>query len=89
MSLIKTQSPDPIALNGFFLKEFEGHQIRTRQIDGYVNATDICKVKKGRLTKHYFENDSSQEFISEIYSHGGFPPCALVEKNKGGTYKGT
>jgi hypothetical protein len=52
MALVEAKQANIV---GFFLKEFDGKQIRTREKDRYVNSTDIYKSKKGKRTNDYFE----------------------------------
>jgi hypothetical protein len=78
------------SIKDFLLQEFNGKRIRIRDIDGYVNASDMCKTqKKGKLSADYFRNIDSEKFISELSSHTGISKCDLVQKNKGGAMKGT
>lgn len=39
--------------------------ITQRAFDGYVNATALCKASKKEL-KHYLENKSTDEFLTEL-----------------------
>jgi len=46
-------------------KQFKGFNIRVRPADGYIHATDMCKVGKKRWVK-YIENKRTKEFIKEL-----------------------
>jgi len=43
----------------------DGLVIESRQDDGYINATQLCKAGKKRFAKWY-ENDSTKELIKEL-----------------------
>ena len=57
MSLIKK-------VGSALTKQFNGFNIRVRD-DGYIHATDMCKVGGKRWIK-YIENKTTQEFIKEL-----------------------
>ena len=43
-------------------KEFCGHMIKQRKKDGYLNATDMCKINKKRYND-YISIDSTKEYL--------------------------
>jgi hypothetical protein len=48
----------------FTIKEFAGFQIKQRE-DGYLNATEMCKVGDKRFAK-YNENNQTKEFLEAL-----------------------
>ncbi len=58
-------------------RDFHGTTIRQRS-DGYLNATDMCKVN-GKHFKHYMENQSTSEFINALSLKVGIPTFKIIE----------
>ena len=78
------------SMNNFLMEEFNGKRIRIRDIDGYVNASDLCKTHTKRIDSHeYFRNNDSKLFINELSTTTGIPVVKLVEKIIGGKTPGT
>jgi hypothetical protein len=78
-------------MNTTTIKMFNNVNIRQRAEDGYLSATDMCKVF-GKLWKDYYANKSSKAYIEAVSSRRGIPLPQLVEVNNGnigGTHPGT
>jgi hypothetical protein len=58
-------------------REWNGHPIQRRQIDGYVNATAMCKAG-GRRWNHYVTNDRTTEYLQALSGSAGIPADLLV-----------
>ena len=63
--------------------KIENTLINQRAIDGYVDATAMCKAS-GKKISHYFGNKATQEFISELSSVTGIPATDLIIIIQGG-----
>jgi KilA-N domain len=61
----------------------QGEIIEQRRIDGYVNATAMCKAA-GKFFGHYAENRASREFLAALESDIGIPISELVQAVRGG-----
>lgn len=61
----------------------ENEVIPQRAIDGYVNATALCKAS-GKQMKHYLENTTTKEFVKELSFDVGIPTTELIQIVKGG-----
>lgn len=57
--------------------------IEQRAVDGYINATAMCKAADRKIAK-YFENDSTQAFIQELSADVRIPTSELIQIIKGG-----
>ena len=86
MALTKSNDAN---ISNFLIEEFSGKNIRIRDTDGYVNASDICKVKPGKLPANYFENKTSKKFIKQLSITIGIPIVSLINKINGGKTPGT
>jgi hypothetical protein len=53
-------------------REWNGHAIQRRQVDGYVNATAMCKAN-GRHLPHYLANDRTTEYLQALSGSVGIP----------------
>jgi len=58
-------------------REWNGHPIHRRQIDGYVNATAMCRAG-GRRWNHYVTNDRTAEYLQALSGSAGIPADLLV-----------
>lgn len=67
--------------------EVENNLINQRAIDGYVNATAMCRVA-GKQLGHYLENKTTREFLVELSSDIGIPIAELVQIVMGGVADG-
>jgi len=68
-------------------REFYGHAIRQRTVDGYLDATAMCKAN-GKQFKHYLENQSTTDFLKVLSLNVGIPTFKLIE-SKPGRYGGS
>lgn len=62
-------------------RDIEGEKIHQRPADGYVNATELCKVANKRLND-YLRLAQTREFLAEMSSVAGIP---ATEQNQGVT----
>ena len=53
-------------------REWNGHAIQRRQVDGYVNATAMCRAG-GKRWNHYQANDRTQDYIHALAADAGIP----------------
>jgi hypothetical protein len=67
MSLVKTTQQLSISTGLALSKQFKGFDIRVRDTDGYIHATDMCKVGKKEWA-NYKQNKRTIEFIKELES---------------------
>lgn len=63
--------------------EMENIRVDQRMMDGYINATAMCKAV-GKQLCHYMENNSTKEFLDELSSVLGIPRTGLVVMVRGG-----
>lgn len=61
----------------------ENEVISQRAIDGYVNATAMCKLH-GKLIGHYLETEVTKEFLKELSRSIGLTIDVLVSKRMTG-----
>jgi len=64
-------------------REWNGHPIQRRQVDGYVNASAMCRAG-GRRWNHYQANDRTQAYIHALAADAGIPATGLVLSISGG-----
>jgi len=57
-------------------REWNGHPIQRRQVDGYVNATAMCKAN-GRHMPHYLANGRTVEYLQALSGSVGIPTDLL------------
>ena len=76
-------------LGDYLSRAFNGHKIAQRPSDGYINATDMCKVKKGKLLADWRRNKDTQAFIDALSFNMGIPILKLVISVVGGDRSGT
>ncbi len=71
-------------------REIDECPIEQRLMDGYINATALCKAAGKRLND-YTRLGTTQDFLSALSSDTGIPVSALVQLVKGGIpqYQGT
>jgi len=62
--------------------EADGMIIEQRAVDGYINATALCKAV-GKQWNHYWGADHVQEFIAELSTHTGLLKDQLVFSRQG------
>ncbi len=63
--------------------EVNGEHIHQRPMDGYINATEMCKAAE-KQWKHYNENASTKAFFKELSSVVGIPTTELIQTIQGG-----
>ena len=83
MSLVKSLATVGSALT----KQFNGFGIRVRDTDGYIHATDMCKVGKSKKWAKYRQLTATQAFIKELSAEVQIPIRELFQSNKGGDSK--
>ena len=66
-----------------FMGEFNGVEIRQRPSDGYVHATDMCKVNKKKKWNDYYRTNPTKLFIRKLSSDAGIPASELITSIKG------
>lgn len=71
-------------------REVDNSHINQRLMDGYINATALCKACKKDFYD-YSRLKSTKEFIDELSSETEIPVSALIQTVKGGTpqFQGT
>lgn len=67
----------------FIDREVDESKIQQRLLDGYVNATALCKVS-GKNLADYLRLKMTNDFLSELSSDMGIPISGLVQIVKGG-----
>lgn len=74
----------------FINREVDESYIQQRLLDGYVNATALCKASAKNLSD-YLRLKTTNDFFKELSSDMGIPISALVQIVKGGIpeYQGT
>lgn len=68
----------------FIVHEIEHAIIHQRAVDGFVNATAMCKAS-GKQFNDYVRIGPTKEFLTELSSVTGIPVSELVISLKGGT----
>jgi hypothetical protein len=58
-------------------REWNGHAIQRRHVDGYVNATAMCRAG-GRRWNHYVTNDRTNEYLQALSGSAGIPADLLM-----------
>lgn len=67
----------------FIDRQVEGNIIQQRMLDGYINATALCKAAKKRMYD-YLRLENTKSFIFALESKTGIPASALIQVVKGG-----
>lgn len=62
--------------------------ILTRETDGYINATQLCKAG-GKLFGNYRKTKETKEFLEELSSNIHIRTMDLIKSNVGGSHSGT
>jgi formylmethanofuran dehydrogenase subunit B len=81
MSLVKTTQQLAISTGVALSKQFKGFDIRVRDTDGYIHATDMCKVGKKRWND-YYTNKRNKEFFEELGIVTGILVSELIQSIK-------
>ena len=66
----------------FIQHEIQGEIIEQRPVDGYIDATAMCK-RAGKLFGHYRENATTKSFLEELSSDIGIPIPELIQTVRG------
>ena len=61
--------------------ETEGQIIDQRAVDGYINATALCKAV-GRQWNHYWDNNPNQAFIEALSADLAMPREMLINSSR-------
>ena len=69
-------------------KQFNGFNIRVRNTDGYIHATDMCKVGNKEWSG-YLRNKNTKEFITELESILQICRMLLIQTKTGGSKEET
>lgn len=67
----------------YIKREIEGEIVQQRAVDGYINATAMCKVS-GKKMNDYMRLAITTAFLAELSSETGIPVSELVIVIKGG-----
>lgn len=75
-------------------RNLEGFSVYQRESDGYVNATQICKIHEEltgekKLPADWLRSKTAQRALEKLSSVMGIPITDLVNIRQGGKYKGT
>ena len=62
--------------------------IECRKLDGFVNATQLCKAG-GKKFSHWINLESTKKIISVLSSNAGIPALDLIDKKIGGIHEST
>ena len=65
-------------------RSLEGEVVTQRQIDGYINATAMCKAA-GKNFADYSRLSSTRPFLDALSADMGIPITALIQSFRGGT----
>jgi hypothetical protein len=76
-----------MAANEIVVREFNGVEIPQRRSDRYLNATAACKAN-GKEWSNYWQNQTTQEFVTALVDSLGIPRESLIE-SRGGRTGGT
>jgi hypothetical protein len=84
------EKKDTITNSLIIAKVFDKHNIRQREKDGYLSATDMCKAF-GKLFADYNRLTSTVDYMAAVLNDMGIPISELVQTRKGGipTEQGT
>ena len=67
----------------FIDRQIDGNIIQQRMLDGYINATALCKAA-GKRMYDYLRLENTKAFIFALESKTGIPASALIQAVKGG-----
>jgi len=67
----------------FIDRQIDNNIIQQRLLDGYVNATALCKAVNKRWT-HYYELSTTKKFIEALSSKTNIPSSTLIQSVRGG-----
>jgi hypothetical protein len=64
-------------------RQFNGFNVRVRESDGYIHATDMCKIGK-KLWGDYYRSKRNIEFFGALSIDMGIPITELIQSKQGG-----
>lgn len=67
----------------FVDRQIDGNIVQQRMLDGYINATALCKAA-GKRMYDYLRLENTKAFISALESKTKIPASALIQSVKGG-----
>lgn len=70
-------------MSGELCKVIGGKSIRAREVDHYVNATELCKAT-GKKWNDYFRNKNTEQFLEALAPVAGIPATELIQTRQGG-----
>jgi len=77
-----TAGESSLVLRSDVIHDIAGIRIRQRGLDGYLDATAMCKAH-GKLFAHYRSNQNTTEFLEELSFTIGIPIDGLVQSIEG------
>ena len=69
-------------MSDLVVRDLNGVQVRQRQADGYINATELCKAA-GKQWGDYARLGTTIDFIQALSESTGIPVDSLVESQSG------
>jgi hypothetical protein len=69
-------------------KQFKGFNIRVRETDGYIHASDMCKVGGKKRWNDYIRLTSTKEFLYELSIALETSTSLLIQSKKGNAKAG-
>lgn len=65
------------------IRDIDGYPVGQRRIDGYINATAMCKAANKRWN-HYTSVEATTKFFAELSAVTGLPVTVLAQSKYGG-----
>lgn len=72
----------------FIIEKLGDYNVRVRQSDGYIYATDLCKAC-GKVFYEYLRLKATEKFLEQLFSRTGIPVVELMQIKNGGKDKGS
>jgi hypothetical protein len=72
----------------YLTKAFNGTEIRQRPSDGYIDATAMSRVKKGKKMNDWSRLKDTEHYLQALSAITGIPAVGLVEMKVGGVEAG-
>jgi len=82
----ETETPEELIDEPYELVPLEldnGYNIESREEDGYIDVTNLCKAGKKEF-KHWNSLSKTKAFLKELSSTVGIPTVELIKPNTGG-----
>ena len=76
-------------LGEYLTRAFNGHTITQRPSDGYINATQMCKVQKSKKLNDWSRTKDTHAFLKALGVNTGIPVLELVISEVGGDHSGS